>query len=65
MKAKELRTIGKEALQEKLKETYLELMKERSSVASGSAPKSPGKIKVMRRTIARINTIMTEETKKT
>ncbi len=65
MKIKELRSMKDEELNEKLKETYLELMKERSSIAAGSAPKNPGKVKVMKKTIARIKTIRTEAAKKT
>ncbi|PIN80785.1 50S ribosomal protein L29 [Candidatus Woesearchaeota archaeon CG10_big_fil_rev_8_21_14_0_10_30_7] len=64
MKIRELRTLGKEELELKMKETYLELMKENSSIASGSAPKNPGKVKVMKKTIAKIKTIQSEGIKK-
>ena len=65
MKTRELRELNRESLEEKKQETYLELMKERSSIASGSPPKNPGKIKVMKKTIAKINTLLTEAKKQT
>ncbi len=46
---------------EKLKELRNELMHERGVAAMGGAPPSPGKIRAVRRNIARILTIMGEE----
>ena len=58
MKAvKELSNLKEEALNEKLGELQKELMKFRSQVASGTVPRSPGRIKIIKKSIARIHTI--------
>ena len=57
MNFKELEALTEKQRQEKRKELELELMKERTQVASGTAPKNPGLIRQHRRTIARIKTI--------
>jgi len=57
MNFKELEALTEKQREEKRKELLLELMKERTQVASGSAPKNPGLIRQHRRTIARIKTI--------
>jgi len=64
MKTRELRAMSKEEIETKLRETYLELMKENSVIASGSAPKNPGNLKNLKRTIAKIKTLQTEGSKK-
>lgn len=61
MKSKELRSIGKEELQQKMNELYTDIMKENAQIATGTVPKNPGKIKVMKKTIARIKTILAEK----
>ena len=48
---------------EKLAEVYKDLMKENAQIAIGTTPKSPGKIKQLKKTIAKIQTI-DKETKK-
>ena len=63
MKAKELREMGEDGLEEKLLEFKKELSKQRGTISSGTKPESPGKIKKMRRDIARIITIMNEKQK--
>jgi len=60
MKIKELRNMGKEKLAEKTLELNKELMKLKMQVASGTPPESPGKIKAIRRTLARIKTMEKE-----
>lgn len=57
MNFKELEALTEKQREEKRKELLLELMKERTQVASGTAPKNPGLIRQHRRTIARIKTI--------
>ncbi len=57
MNFKELEALTEKQRQEKRKELELELMKERTQVASGTAPKNPGLIRQHRRMIARIKTI--------
>ncbi len=60
MKAvKELNELNEEALNKRLSELRKEMMKFRSQVASGTIPRNPGRIRVIRRTIARIHTINT------
>ena len=58
MKAvKELNKLKEDALAGRISELNKELMKLRSQVASGTVPKNPGRIKVIKKTIARIHTI--------
>ena len=44
-------------LENKISELKKELMKINSQIAIGTVPKSPGKVKVMKKTIAKILTI--------
>ncbi len=53
--------MDEKARAEKLKELRNELMHERGVAAMGGAPPSPGKIRAVRRNIARILTIIREE----
>ena len=57
MKAKELRVMNELELENKITELKKELMKINSQIAIGTVPKSPGKVREMKRTIARILTI--------
>ena len=57
MKSKELKIMSELDLENKLVELKKELMKINSQIAIGTLPKSPGKIKYMKRTIAKILTI--------
>jgi large subunit ribosomal protein L29 len=61
VKKKDLRNMGNAELKTQLKELEMELMKSNSQVASGSAPKNPGKIRQTKKTIARILTILKEK----
>ena len=63
MKTKEIRELTKEDREKKLKEMRTELMHERGVAAMGGAPPDPGKIRVLRKTIARILTVQREERK--
>lgn len=47
-------------LEKKLQEIKAELSKEKAAVASGTQPENPGRIKELRRAIARILTIKKE-----
>ena len=60
MKAKELKALPKEELEEKLLKLKEELAKERASVASGTRPEKPKKIRNLKKDIARILTILKE-----
>jgi len=64
MKTKELRQLNDQELHGKSAEINQELMKERAQIAIGTFPKSPGKIKQMRKTIAKIKTILHERQSK-
>ena len=57
MKAKELKLMNELDLENKITELKRELMKSSSQIATGTIPKSPGKIKQAKRTIAKILTI--------
>jgi large subunit ribosomal protein L29 len=61
LKVKELRQMNPEERSEKLKEFKEELMHERGISAMGGSSPSPGKIRQIRQSIARILTIMQEE----
>jgi len=64
MKAvKELSNLKDEVLESRLQELDKELMKLRSQVASGTVPRNPGKIKIIKKTIARIHTIKSRRKK--
>jgi large subunit ribosomal protein L29 len=61
LKVKEIRQMSLEEQSEKLKELKEELMHERGVSAMGGSSPSPGKIRQIRQSIARILTIMQEE----
>ena len=58
LRAKQIRGMEKAEIKERLKSLEESLLKERASVAMGGAPRNPGKIKSLRRQIARINTVL-------
>lgn len=60
LQAEDIRELSYEQMQEKLDELRQELFTERSKIASGGAPENPGRLKELRRTIARVKTIMNE-----
>ncbi|MCD6237187.1 MAG: 50S ribosomal protein L29 [Thermoplasmata archaeon] len=64
LSSKEIRELKPEEREEKLKELRQELMHERGVAAMGGSPPSPGKIKQLRTSIARLLTIMKEEKEK-
>lgn len=59
-KVDELREKSTEELIKMLNSLYEEYMKYKRIIRSGGAPEKPGKIKVIRKTIARIHTILGE-----
>ena len=63
LRTKEIRAMDADSLEKKLSELRDELMHERGVAAMGGAPPNPGKIRALRKNIARILTIMTEERK--
>jgi large subunit ribosomal protein L29 len=60
LKTKQIREMKLEDLEKKLSELKLELVKELGNVKMGRPVKNPGKIKELRRAIARLNTIKKE-----
>ncbi len=61
MRPKEIRTMEKNDLNKRLSELRLDLMKEIGNVKRGRAIKNPGRIRVLRKDIARIMTIRREK----
>lgn len=65
MKTKELFSMEDATLTSKLSELKKDLIKQRAQVATGTTPKNPRQIKNIKRTIARILTIIRQrETEK-
>ncbi|MCD6434401.1 MAG: 50S ribosomal protein L29 [Candidatus Diapherotrites archaeon] len=60
LKNKELREMSTEELENYLNEARAELKKEKAQIASGTRPENPGRIRTLRRYIARILTILNE-----
>ncbi len=63
LRTKEIRAMDAPGLAKKLSDLRDELMHERGVAAMGGAPPNPGKIRALRKNIARILTIMREEEK--
>ena len=64
LKTKEIREFTSEERREKLEELKRELMHERGVAAMGGSPPSPGRIRQIRMSIAKLLTIMREEGEK-
>lgn len=58
----EIRDMGPKEIDEKIEELKTELLKINTTIASGGVPDNPGKIKAIRRTIARMKTIKAQTT---
>lgn len=56
IKAKKVRELQEKEIEEKMNELKLELSKERASSEIGGSVKNPGRIKEIRRAIARMET---------
>jgi large subunit ribosomal protein L29 len=61
LKNKDIREMTREERKARLKELKEELMHERGVAAMGGAPTSPGKIRAVRTSIARLKTVINEE----
>ena len=61
LKAKEIRALSADDKQKRLNELRHELMQERGVQAMGGSTPSPGKIRTLRRQVARILTIQRED----
>lgn len=64
LKVKQIREMKLEDIEKKISELRLELMKEIANVKMGRPVKNPGKIKEIKRTIARLLTIKKEKEQK-
>lgn len=60
LKAKDIRNLSPKELEKKLGELKMEISKERANISIGAAVSSPGKIREIRKAIARIQTILKE-----
>jgi len=60
MKIKEVRKLKSTDQEKRLKELKLELLKERGNIEMGGNIKNPGRIKIIRRDIARLLTLKNE-----
>ena len=61
IKARELRKLSKEELNNKVKDLRKDLIKINAQRSTGTAVENPGKIKQVRKAIARIFTVMNEK----
>ncbi|MGC8565410.1 MAG: 50S ribosomal protein L29 [Thermoplasmata archaeon] len=61
LKAKQLRTMSNEEILKKLDELGSELLNERGLSSMGGAPHNPGRVKSLRRQIARLKTVLKEK----
>ncbi|MCD6481239.1 MAG: 50S ribosomal protein L29 [Thermoplasmata archaeon] len=61
MKTKEIRAMSSEERRKKLLELRNELMEEYGRASMGGSPPSPGRIRYLRKSVARLLTIMREE----
>jgi len=57
LRAKEIRKLTEKERNQKLDELKKELMKLRSQMATGTTPENPGKIRAIKRTVAKILTL--------
>lgn len=64
LRVKEIRNLSGKDIEKRAAELKLEMAKERANISIGATTTSPGKIKEIRRTIARINTIKKEMAEK-
>ncbi len=64
LRADDIRELSHEDMVAKRNEIRFELARERALLATGSAPENPGRIRELRRTIARINTIINQTNEK-
>ena len=63
LKKTELKQLNKQTAEEKLNELRKELMKANSQVAMGTMPENPGRIREIKRTIAKLIVIIKEKSK--
>lgn len=64
MTADEIRDSDEDELKERMNDMKKQIVEERGQIETGGFADNPGKIKEMRRTIARIKTILNERSSK-
>lgn len=60
LKTAEIRDLDDSELNEKMRDMKQELVQEKGQIETGGFAENPGRIKEMRRTIARIKTVLNE-----
>lgn len=60
LRSDDIRELSEEEMFNKRNELLFELARERALLATGSAPENPGRIRELKRTITRINTILNQ-----
>ncbi|MEE9323180.1 MAG: 50S ribosomal protein L29 [Candidatus Aenigmarchaeota archaeon] len=61
LRKKEIRKMDEKEIEKQLRELNLELSKEKANIHIGASVTSPGRLKEIRRTMARIKTIKNEK----
>lgn len=61
LRTQEIREMKPEERKKQVRDLMSELLRERALVAAGGAPENPGRTHELKRTIARIKTIINEE----
>jgi len=64
IKKEELKKLSKKEIAVKFSELKMELIKARTKISTGTAPENPGRVKEIRKTIARLLTIRREKSRK-
>lgn len=64
MKAKDIKSLSLEDLKKKTEEAKKELMKQNAQIATGTTPTSPGQVRNLKKTVARLaNELKNKESK--
>ena len=63
LKIKDARKMSEKELESKALDFKKDMMKLRAQVASGSPPENPGRLRAIRRALAKINTLQRNEVK--
>jgi len=63
MRVKEMRELSVEMIDDKIKQLYTDYSKMKSQVRSGGAPENSGKMHMLRKTIAQLETIKLQKTR--
>lgn len=61
LRTEEIRDMSKDELKEEMTDLKQELVEERGQIEVGGFSENPGRIKEMKRTIARIKTVLNEK----